>query len=161
VQRLPHEQNLNKKSVLPKILKPTIKLKILSGSEADGIASYDVKNTINGFSSSLQIKDKIDKIRSIRGNNALLNKIKKQMELRKNFEEIFKEVEKKTAEIDKKIMGNQINSCKSSDKVFINKNYLVSSYDKNIKVIYYDYDTFKSDKKKDTKANGILLKILK
>ena len=83
------------------------------------------------------------------------------MELRKNFEEIFKEVEKKTAEIDKKIMGNQINSCKSSDKVFINKNYLVSSYDKNIKVIYYDYDTFKSDKKKDTKANGILLKILK
>ena len=88
MQRLPQEEALNKKSVLPKILKPSIKLKILSESEADGKA-YDPNSrayATNGLSSSLEINEKMNKIRSIRGNNALLNKIKKQMELRKNFE---------------------------------------------------------------------------
>lgn len=83
------------------------------------------------------------------------------MELRKNFEKIFKEVEKKTAEIDKKFMNNKFNSCKSSDKVVINKNYLVSSNDKFLKVTYYDSETFNTEKKKDRKAISLFPKIKK
>ncbi len=153
VQRLPHEESLNNKSVLPKILKPSIKLKILSDSEADGNktkSAFDARSnaTFNGLSLSLQVNEKINKIRSIRGNNSLLNKIKKQMELRRNFDEIFKEVETKTAEIERKMMENKFNTCKSSDKVMIYKSILGPSDDKAaLKVTSYDGLGFNSEMK--------------
>ena len=71
----------------------------------------------------VEINEKINKIRSIRGNNALLNKIKKQMELRKNFEEICKEVEKKTFEYEKKNMENKNVNTLSADRVQVSKGF--------------------------------------
>lgn len=170
MQRLPHEEALNKKSVLPKILKPSIKLKILSDSEADGKAAFDLERAYasNVLSSSLEINEKINKIRSIRGNNAMLNKIKKQMELRRNLEEILKEVEKKTAEIDRKMMQQQdkVNSCKISDKVVINKTFIATADDKQFKVTNYDNNNnnkkaFRSERKLSGNKKVLLPKIKK
>ena len=83
------------------------------------------------------------------------------MEMRRNFEEIFKEVEKKTADIDRKIMESKLNRSKSSDKVVINKTYLASPNDKALKLTNYDKIELISERKQNKKANVLLPKIKK
>lgn len=140
-------------------MKPGIKVKILSESEVGGKKSSNEINNLENTNSQFQFDadklNQISKIRSLRGNNPLLHKIKKQMDLRKNFEEIYREVERKSLEYEKKLLENKLLISKSSsDKKVYTKSffYKEKSPEENLKltsdVYYCEEENYKDEKMK-------------
>jgi len=137
---------------LPKILKPGIKIKILSDSEKDGKKYFEEVDNYNNVETNEKVNQKINKIKSLRGNNVLISKLKKQIELRKHFEEIYKEVEKRSIEYETKFLGNKNSYIKNGDKLIISKTLINSnekfSLDKlKITGIVYNHENVKKERK--------------
>ncbi len=137
---------------MPKILKPGIKIKILSDSEKDGKKYFEEVDNYNNVETNEKVNQKINKIKSLRGNNVLISKLKKQIELRKHFEEIYKEVEKRSIEYETKFLGNKNSYIKNGDKLIISKTLINSnekfSLDKlKITGIVYNHENVKKERK--------------
>ena len=61
-----------------------------------------------------KLNEKINRIKSDRGQNQILNKIKKNMEMRRNLEKIFIEIEQKNIEYENKMNEKPTNKTKDT-----------------------------------------------
>jgi hypothetical protein len=118
--------NLNIKIQVPRVNKPGINIQILSDSEVNLRSKLKEINEIKEKDQNLQDiynYKRIQDIKNMQNNNQAILKMKKQMEIKRNFEEIFKEVEQKTLEFEKKIFGNYSNN---NTNININTNSILN-----------------------------------
>ena len=92
--------------------KPGINIQILSDSEVNQRSRLKEIKEIKEKERNLQdiyIFKRIQDIKNMQNTNQAVLRMKKQMEIKRNFEEIYKEVEQKTLEIEKKMFKNDTN----------------------------------------------------
>lgn len=153
-------------------MKPGIKIKILSESEADkeNNGSLTTNQTYHELNKTADFPLNENEIKIIRNNNVLINRLKKHIDMRNKIDEFYKEIEKKNY-----LKFMNINQDRGQNKLRFNDTkrnletykYIDTSTNKNI-IINQNFsiedkvkDIYRIENESKTKKNVFLPQIIR